>query len=110
MIEAEAKISWLKASGFLHYQLGPSHWVVGGDDDAQEYTILYSDDRLVSRVYRMSFDGKIWRIWREAPGFYQRFEGRVQKNGRRIDARWEKSEDDGKTWKHDFDLIFSRTC
>jgi len=108
-VEAEAKISPMKEEGgFLHYQMGPAHWIIGGDESSKEFIVLYSDDRLISRVYRMSFARGVWKIWRDAPKFHQRFEGLVKSNGRRIDARWEKSED-GKIWVHDFDMTFVRS-
>jgi hypothetical protein len=107
-VEATAKISLLKEGGFLHYQMGPSHWIIGGDENANEFTVLYSDERPVSRVYKMSFSHEgVWKIWRNAPGFHQRFEGRLKDNGRRIDAHWEKSKD-GKSWVPDFEMTFVR--
>lgn len=59
----------------------------------------------MSRVYRMTFEDRLWRIWRNAAGFHQRFEGRLRLDGRIIEAQWEKSAD-GKTWEHDFDLKY----
>lgn len=93
---------------FLHYQFGPSHWIIGRDDSESEYRVLYSDDREVSRVYEMTFGRGIWRIWRDAPGFHQRFEGKISNRGRTIRAHWDRSAD-GKSWVHDFDLTFTKT-
>jgi hypothetical protein len=104
-IEAEAKISSMK-EGFLSYQMGPSHWIIGGDESSKEFTVIYSDERLISRVYRMSFARGVWKIWRDAPRFHQRFEAHVR-SSRRIDAHWDKSED-GKFWVRDFDMTFVR--
>lgn len=53
----------------------------------------------------MTFEDRLWRIWRNAAGFHQRFEGRLRLDGRIIEAQWEKSAD-GKTWEHDFDLKY----
>jgi hypothetical protein len=103
----KARFQWLEGGRFLHYEFGPSHWIIGGDDASSEYCVLYSDDREVARVYRMTWAGGVWRIWREAPGFHQRFEGRLQNRGRTIRAHWERSSD-GATWAHDFDLTFTR--
>ncbi|MGA7922992.1 MAG: hypothetical protein WCA77_03350, partial [Thermoplasmata archaeon] len=69
--------------------------------------VLYSDDREVSRVYRMTLARGVWRIWRVAPGFSQRFEARFTNKGRTIRARWKRSTD-GKAWVHDFDLTFTK--
>jgi hypothetical protein len=107
-IEAEAEISWLGRRGILHYQFGPSHWLAGSDETNEGYTVLYADARGVTRIYQMSFVRGVWRIWRDAPGFRQRFEGRVRDGGRRIEAFWDKAEDDG-SWVRDFDMTFSRS-
>jgi hypothetical protein len=43
--------------------------VMGPDDAAGTYCMLYYDSRAVSRIYRMTFSGGIWTLWREFPGF-----------------------------------------
>ena len=68
----------------------------------------YYDSRGVSRVYHMTFAGRVWRMWREAPGFWQRFTGTLADDGATITAAWEKSPD-GVAWEHDFDMIYTRT-
>ena len=55
----------------------------------------------------MSFSEGVWKMWREAPGFWQRYEGRVSQNGKTITTRWEKSSD-GTTWEHDFDVTYTK--
>ncbi|MGC2035103.1 MAG: hypothetical protein WA761_06640 [Thermoplasmata archaeon] len=106
-VSGEAKFTWLEDGGFLRYGFGPSQWIIGRDDASDEYCVLYSDDREYSRVYRMTFKRGVWRIWRAAPGFHQRFEGRLRDKGRTIQAFWERSSD-GKRWVHDFDLTFKK--
>src|SRR2546429_3934861 len=51
----------------------PTTTVIGLDDAAGEFTMLYADARGVYRVYRMTFADGVWTIWREAPGVKQRF-------------------------------------
>jgi hypothetical protein len=106
-VTTKADISWLDSGGVLHYRIGPSHWLIGQDGPDDDYIVLYTDERRVSRVYRMSFGRGVWRIWRDAPEFRQRFEGRLQQGGRRIVARWDKAEGK-KPWALDFDMIFNR--
>jgi hypothetical protein len=72
------------------------------------YTVLHYDSRGVSRVYQMSFGERVWKIWRQAPGFSQRFSGMLSDDGDSIRATWEKSRD-GSDWEHDFDLIYTKT-
>jgi hypothetical protein len=107
-LSGAATFEWMERGKFLHYQFGPSHWVIGRDDALPGYCVLYSDDREVSRVYHMTLRRGLWKIWRDAPGFHQRFEGRITNRGREIHAHWERSTN-GKTWIHDFDLTYTKT-
>ena len=54
----------------------------------------------------MTFDGRHWALLREDPGFHQRFVAEVEAD--RIVGRWEASEDEGRAWRKDFDLLFER--
>jgi hypothetical protein len=55
----------------------------------------------------MSFDHGAWKMWRDAPGFSQRFSATFSPDGNRIGGAWEKSSD-GQHWEHDFDLTYTR--
>ena len=103
----EARFTWLEGGSFLHYQFGPSHWIIGADDNSREYAVLYGDDRRVARVYRMTLSRGTWRMWRDAPGFHQRFVGRFRDHGRTIVAKWEKSAN-GNEWEDDFDVMYRK--
>ncbi|TMQ96678.1 hypothetical protein ETD83_21125 [Actinomadura soli] len=63
----------------------------------------------MSRVYQMTFEGGLWKMWRDAPGFDQRFSGKFGDDGRTIQASWAKSLDN-ETWEHDFDLIYTKVA
>jgi hypothetical protein len=106
-VNGEARFTPLEGGRFLHYEFGLSHWIIGRDDPSGEYTVLYSDDRQVSRVYKMTFGGGVWKIWRNTPKFHQRFEARLSRDGRNIKAYWDRSVD-GKKWIHDFDIKYSK--
>lgn len=85
----------------------PTTAVIGLDDTAEEFTMLYADARGVHRVYRMTLADGVWTIWRDASGFHQRFTGTVSADGNTVDAQWEKSAD-GVTWNLDFALTYVR--
>ncbi|MGO9833025.1 MAG: hypothetical protein ACLP1X_02285 [Polyangiaceae bacterium] len=110
-VRGATRFEWIEGGPFLvQYQGGgdgspEARWLIGGDETSGEYCVLYADARGVSRVYRMSLEDRVWRIWRNAPGFNQRFEGRLSADGRTVEARWEQSAD-GKTWERDFDLKY----
>jgi hypothetical protein len=110
-IRSVARLEWIEDGRFLVQHQGgadgppEAHWVMGRDETSGEYCVLYADARGVSRVYQMSFENRVWRIWRNAAGFHQRFEGRLSADGRAIEAYWEKSPD-GTTWERDFDVTY----
>lgn len=109
-----SSFAWLEGGAFLvqHSEISASDFprsvaVIGADDEAATYRMLYYDSRGVSRIYRMTFSGGIWTIWRDAPGFSQRFHGMFSEDGKVITARWEKSHD-GSHWEHDFALTYKK--
>ncbi|MFE9653643.1 hypothetical protein [Micromonospora sp. NPDC006431] len=85
----------------------PTTQLVGLDDADEQFSVLYADARGVHRVYRMTFADGVWRMWRDAAGFHQRFTGTLSADGDTIDASWEKSAD-GVDWTLDFELTYRR--
>ena len=106
-IQGSATFDWLEGAAFIVEHLGTSVWIIGPDDSTDTYYVLYHDERGVSRMYQMSLSGNTWKLWRNAPGFSQRFEGKLSDDDNIITAHWEKSFD-GSTWEHDFDLTYKR--
>jgi len=108
-----AIFEWLEGGAYLRFRAdapdpAPSATlIISRDESSETYTLLHYDSRGVSRVYQLSFGGGVWRMWREAPGFWQRFSGTLSDDGASIRAAWEKSAD-GSVWEHDFDLIYTR--
>lgn len=83
--------------------------IVGCDDSLESYCMLYSDSRGVSRLYQMSLDEKTWKLWRDAPGFNQRFTGTFSDDGNTITGQWETSAD-GATWQLDFHTTYKKVA
>ncbi|MDX6556016.1 MAG: hypothetical protein QOD86_2211 [Miltoncostaeaceae bacterium] len=81
--------------------------VIGCDGMTGAYRQLYTDDRDVQRLYEMSLEDGVWRLWRDGAPFAQRFTGRFSADGRTIAGRWEIAED-GADWRTDFDVTFTR--
>ena len=112
--EARTRIEWLDSGAHIvqrteiEMQEAPNSVSIMGCDAANGvYCQLYSDDRVVCRVYEMSIDDREWRLWREGEPFAQRFVGRFEDDGNTIVGRWEKAED-GTSYETDFDLIYRR--
>lgn len=105
-----ATCEWLGDS-FIRLQAefgGVPTWdfVFGRNDARDEFVALYHDDRGVLRVFDVTLDGGAWTMSRTDPDFHQRFLGRV--DGDRMVSEADASEDEGVTWRKDFDLIFER--
>ena len=116
VVQGRSEFAWLEGGAFLiqHSEIDASEFprstaVMGPDDEAETYRMLYYDSRAVSRIYRMTFSSGIWTLWRDFPGFSQRFHGTFSEDGRVIRAYWEKSTD-GSNWERDFDLTYTKVA
>jgi hypothetical protein len=113
-VRGSVSFEWLEGGAFLVMRAGVE-WsgpsgsvaVIGRDEMTETYSMLYFDARSVTRIYEMSFGDGVWKQWRSAPEFSQRFTGTFSDDGSTIAARWEKSSD-GSHWDHDFDLTYTR--
>jgi hypothetical protein len=87
--------------------------IIGADPQSEDnYLQHYFDSRGVARVYNMSFNVGVWRLWRDSPDFSpldfsQRYTGTLSDDGKTISGTWEICHD-GTTWEHDFDLTYSK--
>jgi hypothetical protein len=117
-IGARVSFEWLPGGRFLVQRWevpvpdAPDGIAVIGSDPESEgrYLQHYFDSRGVARVYKMSFEDRVWKLWRDEPDlspldFSQRFEGTVSDDGKSIGGTWEISHD-GETWERDFDLTY----
>jgi hypothetical protein len=114
VVRGRASFEWIEGGAFLFersemanpdFPRGIS--ILGPDDSAETYSMLYFDSRGVSRIYQMSFRRNVWKLWRDFPGFSQRFIGTFNDEQNIITARWEKS-DDGSNWELDFKLTYTK--
>jgi hypothetical protein len=104
---------WIERGAALVMRMGnpatpAATWIIGRDDGGPDYQVLYADDRGVSRTYGMSLNDGTWRMWRDDPGFSQRFSAQVSADQAEISGSWQKSTDAGTTWEHDFKVRYSR--
>ncbi len=78
-------------------------WLSEGSFLVQRWEVEHHD----SRVYERSLRDGVWKLWRDSPGFSQRFTGTFGDDGNTITGFWEKS-GDGEAWEHDFDLAYTK--
>jgi hypothetical protein len=120
-IGARVTFEWLPGERFLVQRWevpipeAPDGIAIIGDDPESEGNYLqhYFDSRGVARVYKMSVEDGIWKLWRDEPDFSpldfsQRFAGTLGDDGKTITGTWEISHD-GETWERDFDLAYTKS-
>lgn len=81
--------------------------IFGSDDSEEKYYMLTFDERRVSRKHEVSLRDNIWKWWRNAPGFFQRYEATITDDGNTIVSKGELSKD-GVSWEKDLDLTYTR--
>lgn len=81
--------------------------IFGSDDTEEEHYMLTFDERGVSRKHEVTLRENIWKWWRNAPGFFQRYEGIIVDNGNTIIGKGELSKD-GLSWEKDLNLTYKR--
>jgi hypothetical protein len=113
-IKGKINFSWFNGKYFLimridFNQSGPpnSTAIIGSDDKAEKLSMLYFDERGVSRIYDVVFNNNVLKMERNHPGFSQRFKGIVNDNGNTIEGAWELCEDDI-NWKKDLEITYTR--
>jgi hypothetical protein len=129
VVHGTADIEWLEGERFLierarsdHPDFPDSISVIGETerdrvDDApgtgaaasaeSQWSMYYFDSRGVFRVYQASVDDQGWRLWRDAPGFSQRFTGVFADGGNTIAGTWQLRRDDVH-WDDDLQITFRR--
>jgi len=76
-------------------------------DGEEQLRMHYFDSRGVSRVFEVAVDDASWRMWRDAPGFSQRFTGTWADGGDTIVGRTQLSRDDVQ-WNDDLAITYRR--
>jgi hypothetical protein len=113
VVHGEASFEWLEGEQFLiqrsrneHPDFPDSISVIGPVDE--RIAMYYFDSRGVHRVYETSFSDGVWRLWRDAPGFSQRFRGEFAEDGNTVTGLFELSRDDS-TWDDDLEITYRRS-
>ena len=114
ILHGHTSFNWLEDGAFLMMRSEiddprfPSTIAIfASDDSEQRYYMLTFDKRGVSRKYEVSLHDNIWKWWRDAPGFFQRYECRIVDGGNTIIGKGELSKD-GVCWEKDLDLTYKR--
>ncbi len=99
-----ASFSWIEGGAFLVWRSEidepeiPSGMAIFGSDDAEgTFSMLYFDERGVSRKYGVTISGNVMTFNRDDPKLRQRMTLAVDANGSRIVSKGEMSRE-GKPW------------
>lgn len=114
-VNGQSSFEWLREDALLtchaNWEQGsgiPSAFSVIGHDDAVEAcSMLYTDERGVSRIYQMTLEGGIWKMWRDSDGFSQRMTGTFSDDRNTITVHGELSHD-ASTWEQDLNVTYTR--
>ena len=113
-VHGHSSFEWLREGALLvwHFEWerpGPPSAlsVIGRDDSVEMCSMLYADERSVARVYQMSLEGGVWKMWRDAPGFSQRMTGTFSEDGNTIIVQGELSRDRAQ-WEQDLGVTYTR--
>lgn len=114
ILHGRTSFEWLENGAFLmmRSEIDDSRFpsaiaIFSSDDSEGQYYMLTFDERGVSRKHEVSLRDNIWKWWRNAPGFFQRYEGTIVDGGNTIIGKGELSKD-GVSWEKDLDLTYTR--
>jgi hypothetical protein len=103
---------WLEGGHFIIQRSHNEHdlfpdaiAVIGAPETGDGLVMEYFDSRGVRRTYGISLDDGVLRIWRDAPGFDQRFSATLGHAA--FEGRWQVAETPGE-WRDDLHVIYRR--
>ena len=110
-----ASFEWIEGGAFIAMRTQidepeiPSGIAILGTDDASgECSMLYFDERGVSRRYEYSFGNNVWKYWRNDQKFSQRCTVTIAADGSTMTSRGEMSKEGG-SWEGDLSLTYTRS-
>jgi hypothetical protein len=80
---------------------------IGSDDNADGFTMLYFDERAVTRRFEVRVEDRVLRWSRTAPGFSQRYVLTIASDGKTLHGVSSMSKD-GVTWEQDMESTYAR--
>ena len=112
VVHGTTTFEWLEGGHFLVQRSHVDHElfpdgiaVIGAPEDGEGLVYESFDSRGVRRTYRTSFEDGVWRIWRDASGFDQRFRAAV--TGDEFEGLFELAQTPGE-WREDMRVTYRR--
>ena len=112
VVPGSVTFEWLEGGHFLvqrshnEHELFPDAICVIGAPEAGDGLVMeYFDSRGVRRTYGVSLDDGVLRMWRDAPGFDQRFSATPGRDS--FEGLWQLARTPG-DWQDDLKVIYRR--
>jgi hypothetical protein len=112
-VSGRTTFEWLEGRHFLigrstneHPDFPDGLTVIGAGEEG--LTMHYYDSRGVERIYRASLIDGVLKLWRDAPGFSQRYTGTLSDDANTIAGLWHLSRD-GSNWDADLEITYRRS-
>ena len=112
VVPGSVTFEWLEGGHFIvqrshndHEAFPDAICVIGAREDGDGLVMEYFDSRGVRRTYGVALDDGVLRIWREAPGFDQRFSATLGHDS--FDGLWQLAETAG-DWRDDLKVTYRR--
>jgi hypothetical protein len=112
VVPGSTAFEWLEGGRFLiqrshnDHELFPDAICVIGAPEAGDGLVMeYFDSRGVRRTYGVSLDEGVLRMWRDHPGFDQRFAAALRPDA--FEGQWQLAEAPG-DWKDDLKVTYRR--
>ena len=103
---------WLAGGHFLVQRSHNDHelfpdaiCIIGAPETGDGLIMEHFDSRGVRRTYGVSVEGGVWRMWRDHPGFDQRFSAKLGEDS--FEGLWQLAETPG-DWQDDMKAIYRR--
>jgi hypothetical protein len=112
VVTGSATFEWLVGGRFVvqhshadHGLLPDGLSVIGAPEEGDGLVVEYFDSRGVRRTYCTAIEDGVWRIWRDAPGFDQRFSAALAADS--FEGVFELAESPGE-WRDDMRVTYRR--
>lgn len=113
-LNGRVTFEWIEGGAYLkmysemdHPEFPTGIAIFGSDNESGQITMLYFDNRKVSRKYNFSIEGNQWKWWRDDPKFSQRITVQISDGGDKMVSKGEMRKD-GSNWEGDLELTYTR--
>lgn len=112
VVKGSVTFEWLEGGHFLVQRSRVDHelfpdgiGLIGAPEDGDGLVLEYFDSLGVRRTYGTSLDDGVWRMWREATGFDQRFSATLDPDA--FEGVFEVARTQGE-WQEDMRVTYRR--